>query len=656
MARNYNLARMTTATTGTGTITLGSAVSGFLTFDGSGVQNGETITYAIKDGVNSEIGRGVYTASGTTLTRSVLRSTNSDTPISLSGTAQVFITAAAEDFEPRINAQTGTSYTIASSDCGKTVTLSNASAIAVTLPAATGAFGDGWHGYVANVGSSTATITPSSGLIAGAASFTLNRSQAVQIVSDGTNWIVLPMTGLRGASTTVASASTCDIGTTATDRVSISGTTTITSFGTVPNVIRFVSFAAALTLTHNATALVLPGGANIITGAGDALIASSDSSGNWRVLSYTAATQDRARANIIAAPVDASAQLGLCVNPFFEISQENGTTLMSDVGSGAYAADQWKTSESAATLVLSTQNVETPFSGTAGFKRLASSAKAIATTAQASLGSSEVCAPIQQTIEGTYWRSLGWGTSDARDAVVVGVVMASVTGTYAVTLRNAAGNRSMVKTVSLTANTPTVILETFSADTSGTWVTTNAASAILGFGVTSGSTYETATLGSWQSADYRSATTATDWQGTLNAFVQVGYLNVFPAGVLPWTSASEITGEALQRLLNMRRPFDDERRRCQRYFDAAYFPSYYENGAASSVLYLPKTFAVEKAITPSVALPNSTNLAWNHLGDQATPTTFTAGAVTTKGFHLVISLGTGLTGHFAFSANINGRL
>lgn len=97
MAKLYNLARMSTATRGAGTITLGSAVLSFLSFSGAGVSDGETVTYAIEDGSNREIGRGVYTASGTTLTRSVLKSTNSDSPIVLSGDAEVFITAAAED-------------------------------------------------------------------------------------------------------------------------------------------------------------------------------------------------------------------------------------------------------------------------------------------------------------------------------------------------------------------------------------------------------------------------------------------------------------------------------------------------------------------------------------------------------------------------------
>ncbi len=45
-------------------------------------------------------------------------------------------------------------------------------------------------------------------------------------------------------------------------------------------------FAAALTLTHNATSLILPGGANITTAAGDTAIAISLGSGNWVVVNY----------------------------------------------------------------------------------------------------------------------------------------------------------------------------------------------------------------------------------------------------------------------------------------------------------------------------------------------------------------------------------
>lgn len=94
---------MTTATSGTGTITLGSAVSGYLTFALAGIADGDIIDYAIKDGANSEIGTGTYTTSGTTLTRTVTKSTNSNTAISLSGTAEVFITPRAETLAPALD-------------------------------------------------------------------------------------------------------------------------------------------------------------------------------------------------------------------------------------------------------------------------------------------------------------------------------------------------------------------------------------------------------------------------------------------------------------------------------------------------------------------------------------------------------------------------
>lgn len=108
MAKLYNLARMTTTTTGTGTITLGSAVAGYLTFAQAGVANGDVVDYAIKDGNDSEIGTGTYTSSGTTLTRTVTKSTNSNAAINLSGAAEVFITPRAETLNDASLLTTGT--------------------------------------------------------------------------------------------------------------------------------------------------------------------------------------------------------------------------------------------------------------------------------------------------------------------------------------------------------------------------------------------------------------------------------------------------------------------------------------------------------------------------------------------------------------------
>jgi len=98
-----------------------------------------------------------------------------------------------------------------------------------------------------------------------------------------------------GPFTAIASAATTDLSTVTTVCASITGTTTITSFGTGANLLRMLKFAAALTLTHNATSLILPTSANITTAAGDTCLALSDGSGNWTVLAY-----QRANGNALA--------------------------------------------------------------------------------------------------------------------------------------------------------------------------------------------------------------------------------------------------------------------------------------------------------------------------------------------------------------------
>lgn len=104
MVKLVNRAKMTTATTGTGTITLGSASDGYQTFAAAGVSDGDTVRYTIEDGNAFEIGSGVYTASGTTLSRTVSESSNSNNALNLSGNAVVFVTAASEDFGNTVTA------------------------------------------------------------------------------------------------------------------------------------------------------------------------------------------------------------------------------------------------------------------------------------------------------------------------------------------------------------------------------------------------------------------------------------------------------------------------------------------------------------------------------------------------------------------------
>lgn len=119
MAVLVNRAKMSTSTTGTGTITLGSAEDGYQTFADAGVSNGDVVQYVIEELSNFEIGTGTYTASGTTLTRTVQESSNSDNAISLAGDAVVFISVVASDLNILQNAG---STKVAATSSGATVT------------------------------------------------------------------------------------------------------------------------------------------------------------------------------------------------------------------------------------------------------------------------------------------------------------------------------------------------------------------------------------------------------------------------------------------------------------------------------------------------------------------------------------------------------
>jgi hypothetical protein len=114
----------------------------------------------------------------------------------------------------------------------------------------------------------------------------------------------------------IASAATTDIGAVEGLMHDITGTTTITGLGTIrAGIWKILKFEGALTLTHNATSLILPGGVNITTADGDIGIFASEGSGNWRCVSYMrnggAAISVKGYGNI---PINASIAASVATN------------------------------------------------------------------------------------------------------------------------------------------------------------------------------------------------------------------------------------------------------------------------------------------------------------------------------------------------------
>jgi hypothetical protein len=153
-----NRVQETTATTGTGTVTLAGAVSGFQSF--AIVGNGNTTYYTITSGTDWEVGIGTYSTTGPTLARTtILSSSAAGAAITLVGTSTVFSSYPAEK--------------VISDGYG-------------LLP-------------VANGGTGATTLTANNVLLG-------NGTSAVQVVAPGTNGNVLTSNGTTWASTAPAAS------------------------------------------------------------------------------------------------------------------------------------------------------------------------------------------------------------------------------------------------------------------------------------------------------------------------------------------------------------------------------------------------------------------------------------------------------------------
>jgi len=152
---------------------------------------------------------------------------------------------------------------------------------------------------------------------------------------------------------TIASASTVDLGTAFSTSVSVTGTTTITSFGSsvgVAGPVYTLTFVGALTLTYNSTSMILPGKANIAVAAGDTMQVQYLGSGNWEVIDYQRASQ----------PVVSSSMQGNFKNLKITVTSSSAITITADSltladGSGDYI-----------TVIGFSQSIATGTSGAGG--------------------------------------------------------------------------------------------------------------------------------------------------------------------------------------------------------------------------------------------------------------------------------------------------
>lgn len=213
------------------------------------------------------------------------------------------------------------------------------------LPISTGVSGLG-------TGIATFLATPSSANLFAAVIGSTGSSSA--LVFANTPTLVTPVLGVATGTSLVlsskideakgadiASASTTNIGAATGNYVNITGTTSITAFDTVQaGIRRILNFNSALTLTYNATSLILPSAANITTAGGDIATFVSLGSGNWVCVDYQraagtslvgSASTTYMRSTVVSGTQDSSNKIFTIANSLSSGSEQvfvNGQLMM----------------------------------------------------------------------------------------------------------------------------------------------------------------------------------------------------------------------------------------------------------------------------------------------------------------------------------------
>jgi hypothetical protein len=127
---------------------------------------------------------------------------------------------------------------------------------------------------------------------------------------------------------------------------------------------------------------------------------------------------------------------------------------------------------------------------------------------------------VDQTVEGLNAAHLNWGSANAKTVTLSGIINASVTGSYAVAIRNGSSARSYVSLVTVSAaNTDTPFSVAIPGDTAGTWPTDNTLWGSVGVDLGSGSNFNAASANTWSAGNFFRTSGSVSPVATLGATV-----------------------------------------------------------------------------------------------------------------------------------------
>ncbi len=388
----------------------------------------------------------------------------------------------------------------------------------------------------------------------------------------------------------IAAAATTDLGTATGNYLTITnaaGATTITSLGGdtlaagTEIETRISISGGSVTLTHNATSLILLGGANLSLVDGDIIRwrKINDASAYWRMVGFqrgVSSSQFTAKGDLLVGKdfsgtiqaaiklvgADGQVLVGqssqddgliwtdysrdpLNVNPNMLLDQINEGALYT-VGAAQQALDGWTLTGSGAGT-FKTRRLVDPDNAARFVTEIT------CTGADAAIGATDHYS-LYTSIEGYDLAQLAPGTASAGSITIQFQFKTNVTGVYGIAVQNSATNRRYIGTITVTDTNVHNYSVTLTLDTSGTWLYTDGVGCYVYFTLAAGANYQ-ATAGAWAAGAERTTSAQCNFMSANTNIAYLGRFHIIPGNaVLTYALAN----------------FQRELTKAQRYYEKSY--------------------------------------------------------------------------------------
>lgn len=275
-----------------------------------------------------------------------------------------------------------------------------------------------------------------------------------------------------------------------------------------------------------------------------------------------------------------STDTNLIDNPEFRLAQRT----LPITGVNQFAFDRWIMNVNGAAVVSNAVATDRPTGVQTG-------ALYTVTTVDASIAAGEYTF-LTQAMEGYVSAPTLFGSSNAKPVTLSFWVKASLAGIYCVSFRNSAATRSYIKEYTLTAATWTKVSMTVPGCTDGTWETYTNPGLIVGWALSSGTTYH-GSPNAWATGNFLATSNQVNLTATLSNYFSITQVQLSIGSIdPPFKSKNHI----------------DDLTKCKRYFQLYTDPPLRGVvGAANTANRMAMVFPVEFRDTPTVSytgIPN----------------------------------------------------